>query len=144
MTFLVVGSISGLLLGSVGYVLLIGVLETFFVPPLQSPENYGQFLIVVIGVSFYLTVLGCTFALIPYVRLLGFWGVYALWLWVVWSAEREFFLEVDWLEAPIAAMLLLFLTPLITGVYASNYSKSHTKHQKPQENSNGINNTMTR
>lgn len=42
-TLLVAGLMGGGAMGSIGYLLLITLIETILVPPFSSPPNYGQF-----------------------------------------------------------------------------------------------------
>lgn len=58
----------GAFLGSFGYVIVVLILEGSYVPPLHSPESYGQFGILPIMLGFWGGVFGASFAAIPYVR----------------------------------------------------------------------------
>ncbi len=65
-----VGVPVGAVLCSVGYLAVIFLLESAFVPPLHSPENYGQFGFLLIVFGFLGLFYGASFALLPYSRFL--------------------------------------------------------------------------
>ena len=61
----VYGCFGGALMGTIGFLITIAVIELLLVPPLKSPPNYGQFSIVVIGVGFYASLFGVSLGLVP-------------------------------------------------------------------------------
>ncbi|TWT64791.1 hypothetical protein [Allorhodopirellula solitaria] len=109
--FAVTGFIGGGLLGTFGYIAIIVVIETLLTPPLKSPPNYGQFSIVVVGVGFYMSLFGLCLGLVPYITWIGYVPLHVLGVLSIWFVERQFFAEVDWAEAPIAAMITLLMLP---------------------------------
>ena len=52
--FAITGFVGGGILGSFGYLALIVVIEILLTPPFSSPANYGQFMVVVVYVAFYM------------------------------------------------------------------------------------------
>lgn len=120
-----VGLLGGATLGSIGYLILIALVETLLVPPFKSPPNYGQFIIVVIGVAFYMTMFGMALAVIPYVKWIGYIPIHLIGIFLIWAADKRFFSEVDWTEAPITVMLLLFALPTVAAIIAHSWYRSH-------------------
>ena len=108
-----VGLLGGAAFGTVGYLLLVAFIELVLVPPFKSPPNYGQFIFVVMGVAFYMTVFGVALAAVPYTRWYGYIPVHLAGVVVIWAIDQQGFAEVDWNEAPIVAMLLLYALPTL-------------------------------
>ena len=113
-----IGLIGGVLLGSVGYLVLIGIVETLLVPPFKSPPNYGQFGIIVMGVAFYMSIFGMALSAVPYVKWIGYVPIHLIGVFLIWAADQQFFTEVDWREAPIVAMLMLLALPTAFAIVA--------------------------
>lgn len=126
----VIGLLGGGFLGSIGYLIVIGIAETLFVPPLKSPPNYGQFGIIVMGMAFYMSVFGMALSVVPYVTWIGYIPIHLIGLLLIWTADQQFFSAVDWWEAPIFAMLLLLALPTIFAAAA------HFWYRKRAINSN--------
>lgn len=122
-----IGMVGGALIGSIGYLLMIGFVEILFVPPLKSPPDYGQFVIVVMGVAFYMTVFGMALAVVPYVNWIGYVPIHVTGVLLIWAADRKFFSEVDWREAPIAVMLILFALPTVVAIFAHLWYRNHAE-----------------
>jgi hypothetical protein len=123
MRLLIGGFMGGAALGTFGYILLITFIELLLTPPFVSPPNYGQFQIVVIGVGFYMSMFGAALAVIPYVRWLGYFPIHVLGVLVIWTIDAEFFLDIGWDEAPIAATLFLFSLPTFVAIICDYWSR---------------------
>jgi len=113
------GFVGGMILGIVGYPVLIVIIEVLLTPPFKSPPNYGQFGFVVMDVACCLSMFGLALFVLPYVKWIGYPPIHVLGLLAIWSADRSFFNSVDWTEAPIVAMLVLFSLPSIVAIALS-------------------------
>jgi hypothetical protein len=100
-----VGAPVGAILCSVGYLAVIFVLETAFVPPLHSPENYGQFGFLLIIFGFFGLFFGASFALIPYTRFLLWLPVFAIISLVATSGDVAAYFDPT--EVTCTAMLVV-------------------------------------
>jgi len=114
--FAITGFIGGGLLGTFGYLALIVVIELLLTPPFKSPPNYGQFLIVIFGVGFYMSIFGLCLGLVPYITSIGYIPLHVLGVLSILAVDQQFFAEVDWTEAPIAAMVLLLASPTVIAI----------------------------
>lgn len=112
----IVGILGGAALGTFGYLLLIGLIETLLVPPFKSPPNYGQFGVVVLGVAFYMMSFGMALAAVPYLKWYGYMPIHFIGILFVLGTEREFFGDADWTEAPVAALLFLLALPTVIAI----------------------------
>lgn len=123
----VYGCFGGALIGTIGFLITIAVIELLLVPPFRSPPNYGQFSIVVIGVGFYASLFGVSLGLVPYISWIGYIPFHLFGLWLIWSMDKQFFTEADWTEAPIAAMLCILMLPTpiaaCVGYWARRYPR---------------------
>ncbi len=123
----VCGCLGGALVGTFGFLLAVAAIELLLTPPFKSPPNYGQFFIVVIGVGFYASLFGVCLGVVPYVTWLGYLPLHFLGLWLIWMIDKQFFLEVEWTEAPMVAMFCVFLLPtpvaVCVGGWAGRYAR---------------------
>ena len=119
--FALLGFAGGAMVGFVGYPVLIVIIEVLLTPPFKSPPNYGQFGFVVMGVAFCLSMFGLALFVVPYVKWIGYVPIHVLGLLAIWSACRPLFNSnsIDWIEAPIAAMFLLFSLPSMVAIILS-------------------------
>jgi hypothetical protein len=99
------GAPIGAVLCSIGYLGIILLLETAFVPPLHSPANYGQFGFLLIYTGFFGLFYGATFGLLPYTRFL-LW-VPAFLLITYFAMSGEIATHFDATEVTCAAMIIV-------------------------------------
>lgn len=100
-----VGAPMGATLCSYGYLGIILILETVFVPPLHSPENYGQFGFLLIYFGFCGLFYGASFGLIPYTRFLFWLPSFLLISW--FAISGEFASNFDATEVISTGMIVL-------------------------------------
>ena len=120
-----VGAPVGAMLCSFGYLAVIFVLESAFVPPLHSPENYGQFGLLLIIFGFFGLFFGASFALIPYTRFLLWLLVFAVITLVTTSGDVA--ANFDPTEVTCTAMLvvgaMIVVVALVTSVVISRLAR---------------------
>ena len=109
--FALVGFLGGSALGGIGYLLLTAVIELALTPPFKSPPSYGQFSVVVIGLTGYMALFGLAMFVVPYVSWIGYIPIHFLGLFLIWQVDGPFFLAVEWTEAPIVALVTMLLFP---------------------------------
>ena len=61
-----IGAMTGGIVCSVGFLLVVTLLDFFCVPPLRSPANYGQFQLFVIYFAAFGLLYGASLAILPY------------------------------------------------------------------------------
>ena len=123
-----VGAPVGAILCSVGYLAVIFILESAFVPPLHSPANYGQFGFLLIIFGFFGLFFGASFALIPYTRFLLWLPIFAIIALVTTSGDVA--AHFDATEVTCTAMLvigaLIVALALLTSIVLSRLDRRTT------------------
>ena len=118
-----IGLLGGAALGYLGYPLLVVLLETFLVPPFRPWPNYGQFGVVVLGVTLYIMSFGMALATVPYVKWYGYVLIYIFGLFLVSLTKHELFGDEGWTSTPVAAMLFLLAVPIFVAGYCDLWSR---------------------
>ena len=101
----VLGFVLGPLLGGVGYMLIVFLLEMLAVPPLKSASSYGQFGFLPLNFAFVGFCCGLSFGLIPYARFGGWLPVFCL--IVYFTLNEDIASQFDPREVTNMAMVLL-------------------------------------
>ena len=128
--FAISGSICGLLAGVIGYPVLTGLFDVLLTPPLVPPANYGQFFFIVFGVAVYMTFLGLLAGLIPFLSWKIILPINLICIAAIVWFNSGLFVSVNWLEAPIAAMLVLFLLPAYLSMIADVWIRPKSSREQ--------------
>ena len=117
------GLIGGAIIGSFGYLLLTILFDAFLTPPLVSPSSYGQFFVVVLGVAIYSSCFGLALGLVPIVTWKGYVPINVLGIVAIVLFDSQFFANVNWLEAPISGMFIVFAMPSVAAIMADRWTR---------------------
>ena len=117
----------GAILCSVGYLAVIFILESAFVPPLHSPHNYGQFGFLLLVFGFFGTIYGASLAMIPYTRFLLWLPAFLLISFFAISGDVAFHFDAS--EVTCTAMMVIgvviVLLALLTSVIVHRLERKH-------------------